>query len=93
MEKFTDLTAPACPIDIANLEALAGTPGAVVDALNGLLLHNTMDAHNPIDPQMRNSLISAMNAINDANQTTRNQKRARVAVYLVATSSQYDIQR
>jgi len=42
---------------------------------------------------MRASIITAMNAINDANVTTRNQKRARAAVYLVATSSQYDIQR
>ncbi|MEK6283551.1 MAG: DUF1800 domain-containing protein [Acidobacteriota bacterium] len=76
-------------IDIANLEALAVNPndGQVVDALNALLLHGTMN------PQMRTSIITAMNAINDSNLTTRHQKRARAAVYLVATSSQYDIQR
>ncbi|MGH9969126.1 MAG: DUF1800 domain-containing protein [Pyrinomonadaceae bacterium] len=76
-------------IDIANLEALAVNPndGQVADALNALLLHGTMH------PQMRTSIITAMNAINDANLTTRHQKRARAAVYLVATSSQYDIQR
>jgi uncharacterized protein (DUF1800 family) len=74
-------------IDIANLEALAGNPIDVVNALDALLLHGTMN------PQMRTSIVNAMNAINDANVTTRNQKRARVAVYLVATSSQYDIQR
>ena len=74
-------------IDIANLEALAGNPVDVVNALDALLLHGTMH------PQMRTSIITAMNAINDANVTTRNQKRARTAVYLVATSSQYDIQR
>jgi uncharacterized protein (DUF1800 family) len=74
-------------IDIANLEALAGNPSDVVNALDALLLHGTMQ------PQMRTSIITAMNAINDANVTTRNQKRARMAVYLVATSSQYDIQR
>ena len=74
-------------IDIANLEALAGNPIDVVNALDALLLHGTMH------PQMRTSIITAMNAINDANVTTRNQKRARTAVYLVATSSQYDIQR
>jgi len=34
-----------------------------------------------------------MNAINDAIVTTRNRKRAQVAIYLAATSSQYDIQR
>ncbi len=74
-------------IDISNLEALAGNPVDVVNALDALLLHGTMH------PQMRTSIITAMNAINDANITTRNQKRARTAVYLVATSSQYDIQR
>ena len=74
-------------IDIANLEALAGNPIDVVNALDALLLHGTMHA------QMRSSIVTAMNAINDANVTTRNQKRARTAVYLVATSSQYEIQR
>ncbi|HXS02075.1 MAG TPA: DUF1800 domain-containing protein [Pyrinomonadaceae bacterium] len=74
-------------IDIANLEALAGNPADVVNALDALLLHGTMNS------QMRSSIITAMNAINDANVTTRNQKRARMAVYLVATSSQYDVQR
>ena len=74
-------------IDIANLEALAGNPVDVVNALDALLLHGTMH------PQMRTSLVTAMNAINDANVTTRNQKRARTAVYLVTTSSQYDVQR
>ncbi|HEY8411957.1 MAG TPA: DUF1800 domain-containing protein [Pyrinomonadaceae bacterium] len=74
-------------IDISNLEALAGNPVDVVNALDALLLHGTMN------PQMRSSIITAMNAINDATVTTRNQKRARTAVYLVATSSQYDIQR
>jgi uncharacterized protein (DUF1800 family) len=74
-------------IDIANLEALAGNPVDVVNALDALLLHGTMHA------TMRSSIITAMSAINDANVTTRNQKRARMAVYLVATSSQYDVQR
>ena len=74
-------------IDIASLEALAGNPVDVVNVLDSLLLHGTMH------PQMRSSIVTAMNAINDANVTTRNQKRARTAVYLVATSSQYDIQR
>lgn len=74
-------------IDIANLEALAANPSDIADALNPLLFHGTMST------QMRTSLITAMSAINDANLTTRNQKRARVAVYLAATSSQFDIQR
>ena len=74
-------------IDIANLEALAGNPNDIADVLNTLLLHGTMSS------QVRTSLLTAMNAINDATVSTRNQKRARVAVYLATTSSQYDIQR
>jgi hypothetical protein len=74
-------------IDISNLEALAGNPADIADALNPLLFHGTMST------QVRTSLITAMNAINDVTIATRNQKRARVAVYLAATSSQYDIQR
>jgi len=74
-------------IDTSNLEALAGNPGDVADALNSLLLHGTMST------QVRNSIITAMNAINDSNTATRNQKRARVAIYLIGTASQYDIQR
>ena len=76
-------------IDIANLEAIAVNPsdGQIVDTLNSLVLHGTMST------AMRNSIITAMNAITDANLTQRHQKRARAAVYLVITSSQYDIQR
>lgn len=76
-------------IDISNLEALAVNPndGQVVDVLNALLFHGTMST------QMRTSIITAMNALNDVNLTVRHQKRARVAVYLAVTSSQYDIQR
>ena len=74
-------------IDLANLEALAGNPVDVVNVLDALLLHGTMN------PQMRTSIVNTLNAINDATVATRNQKRARTAVYLVASSSQYDIQR
>ena len=74
-------------IDMSNLEGMAGVPDNVLNALNSLLLHGTMST------QMRTSIVTAMNAINDADVNVRNQKRARAAVYLVATSPQYDIQR
>jgi len=76
-------------IDISNLEAMAVNPGdfQLTNTLNQLLFHGTMST------QVRDSIVTAMNAINDSNLTTRHQKRARVAVYLAATSSQYDIQR
>jgi uncharacterized protein (DUF1800 family) len=75
-------------LDLSTLEALSANPSALADQLNALLLHGTMST------QVRTSIINAMNAIttNDGNGTVA-QKRARVAVYLVATSSQYDIQR
>jgi uncharacterized protein (DUF1800 family) len=73
-------------VDLVTLEALSANPGLIADQLNALLLHGTMSA------QMRTSIINAMSAIptSDVNFV---RKRAQVAVYLVATSSQYDIQR
>jgi len=72
--------------DLASLEALASNPGAIADQLNALMLHGTMST------VMRNSLITAMNAIPTSDASFAH-KRAQVAAYLVATSSQYDIQR
>ncbi len=75
-------------LDLTDLEAIANAnPGAIADQLNALMLHGTMSA------AMRASLVTAMSAINDADVALRARKRARTAVYLVATSSQYDIQR
>ncbi|CAN5615141.1 hypothetical protein BH20ACI3_BH20ACI3_34590 [soil metagenome] len=73
-------------VDLANLEALASDPAAIADQLNALMLHGTMST------QMRTSLITAMNAIPTSDATFA-RKRAQVAAYLVATSSQFDIQR
>ena len=73
-------------LDLADLEALATNPGDIADRLNALLLHGTMST------QMRASLVTAMNAIPTTDANFR-RKRAQAAAYLVATSSQYDIQR
>jgi hypothetical protein len=73
-------------LDLASLEALASNPGDIVDQLNALMLHGTMSA------QMRSSIITAMNAIPTSDASFA-RKRAQAALYLVATSSQYDIQR
>jgi hypothetical protein len=70
-------------IDLSGLEALSGNPAQLVDALDELLLHGSMSA------AMRNSIIDAVSAVAVAN--TR--KRAGTALYLVATSSQYQVQR
>jgi uncharacterized protein (DUF1800 family) len=60
---------------------LASDPGALTDAIGGLLLHNTMSS------QMRASIVRAVAAVSATNPT----KRVRTAIYLVASSSQYQV--
>jgi hypothetical protein len=65
------------------MQALATNPAQLVDALNARLMHGTMS------PEMRQSIIDAVTAV----AVTNPLKRARTAVYLVATSSQYQVER
>jgi uncharacterized protein (DUF1800 family) len=67
-------------LDLTGLVELAGTPTRLVDELDLLLLHGTMSA------AMRDSILQAGAAADPL-------KRARAALYLVATSSQYQVQR
>lgn len=60
----------------------AGTQDAMVDYLNTYLLHGTMSS------QAKQSVLTAMTA---AGSSTKNQARA--ALYLVISSSQYQVQR
>jgi hypothetical protein len=59
------------------------TGGTLVDTLNSLMLHGSMS------PAMRTRIMEAVQAVPVSNPL----KRARTAVYLVATSSQYQVQR
>jgi uncharacterized protein (DUF1800 family) len=70
-------------LDLSTLQALAANPGQMVDALDALLMHGTMSA------EMRQSIVDAVSAVAATNPL----KRARTAVYLVATSSQYQVER
>jgi hypothetical protein len=70
-------------LDFSALQALASNPAALVDSLNVLLLHGTMSS------AMRGSIVGAVNAVTATNTL----KRARTAVYLVATSSQYQVEK
>jgi Protein of unknown function (DUF1800) len=70
-------------IDLSAIAALAGDPAQLVDALDDLLLHGSMSE------AMRKSVITAVSAVPAANTL----RRARTALYLVATSSQYQVQR
>lgn len=62
------------------LGVMAATPATLVDYLSMLLMHSKMPAN------MRSTIITAITSI-----TNNNAQRARVAVYLVITSSQYKI--
>ncbi|HEY0546329.1 MAG TPA: DUF1800 domain-containing protein [Pyrinomonadaceae bacterium] len=73
-------------ITMDRMQALAAadpTGGQLVDMLNRLMMHGSMSA------SMRSSIMQAVQAVAPANTL----KRAQTAVYLVATSSQYEVQR
>ncbi len=70
-------------LNLSPLTAISNDPGAMCDYLNDLLLHGTMST------AMRNRLITAITDVPATNPL----KRARTAVYLVVTSSQYQVQR
>jgi len=61
----------------------AGSPDQMIAALDTLFLHNTMS------DSMKQTILTAMNAVN----TTDTKNQARAAIYLVLSSSQYQVQR
>ncbi len=73
-------------INLADLQAIAAgdpTSSQLLDHLNTRMLHGTMS------PQMKTTLMTAVNAVAAADTLNR----ARTAVYLIATSSQFQVQR
>jgi uncharacterized protein (DUF1800 family) len=84
-------TIPAAPpnrptgtsIDLADWDALANDPEQLIASLNGLLLHGTMST------EMRDAIRAAVESI----PASAPRARVRTAVYLIATSSQYQVQR
>lgn len=79
-------------LDFSDLQALEGsdtTNSLLLDELSHRMLHNTMSA------QMKTTISTACNAVNLSNPPTPEQllNRVRMAVYLVGTSSQYQVQR
>ena len=69
-----------------DLEALAAadpTGNQLMDALNHKMMHGTMS------PQMRSTILTAVTSLAASNARARTQQ----AIYLIATSSQYQIQR
>ncbi len=70
-------------INLTELQLLASNPTNLVDRLNRLMMHGTMSL------EMQNSIVTAVSAVSSNNTLLR----ARQALYLVATSSQYQVQR
>ncbi len=73
-------------LDFSDLQALStadSTGGQLVDELNRRMMHGTMSA------QMRSTILTAVTNIAASDSLNR----SRQAVYLVATSSQYQVQR
>src|SRR5262249_35142478 len=70
-------------INLSVLAAIAGNPDALVKELDRILLHDYMSS------QMKTSILNAVNAISPSKPLLR----AQPALYLVGTSSQYQVQR
>jgi hypothetical protein len=70
-------------LNLAPYEALAGNPSSMVDELSRVLMNGSMSA------AMKAEVVQAVNAV----PATNARLRAQQAVYLVCTSSQYQVQR
>ena len=64
-----------------------GTPQNLVDALDTDMMHNTMSS------SVKSNIVTTITAITNANATTQAQQRTQTAIYLIATSSQYQMER
>ncbi|HNQ16258.1 MAG TPA: DUF1800 family protein, partial [Pyrinomonadaceae bacterium] len=69
--------------DLAAIAAADLTSNQLLDHLNARMMHGTMSA------QMKSTIQTAVNAVT----TTNPLSRAQTAVYLIATSSQFQVQR
>jgi hypothetical protein len=71
-------------VDFSDYAALASNPGALLDSLNTLMLHGEMSAG------MRSSILAALQAVPAG--STQKLQQARTAIYLIGTSSSYQVQ-
>jgi uncharacterized protein (DUF1800 family) len=68
--------------NFAPWDQLASNPAALVDALNETLMHNSMSS------AMRQTVINAVTSISNNNRL-----RVQTAIYIIASSMQYQVQR
>lgn len=69
--------------DLVNLATIDPSGNWLVDELNTRMMHGQMSA------AMKSTILPAVTAVSAADPTTR----TRTAIYLIATSSQYQVQR
>jgi uncharacterized protein (DUF1800 family) len=74
-------------VNYSSYTAMATNPQQLVDALNTKLMHGMMSS------QMNASIVATITAITNANATTQAQQRTQTAIYLVASSAQYQVER
>lgn len=70
-------------VNLSAFQSLASNPTNLVNELDRLMMHNTMSS------SMKTSIVNAVSSVSGANTLARTQ----MAVYLVASSSQYQIAR
>jgi uncharacterized protein (DUF1800 family) len=77
-------------ISFASYQAIltgGGTPQQLVDALNTRLMHGSMSS------AMNANIVATVTAITNANATTQALQRTQTAIYLIASSAQYQVER
>jgi hypothetical protein len=70
-------------LDFSNWQSQGGNPQGLVDSLNALMMHGAMS------DAMRAAIVQNVSNISASNPLLR----AQTAIYLVATSSQYQVER
>ena len=70
-------------VNYIRYQSLAGNPAQLADALNAGMMHGTMSQ------LVKNNIVTAVNSIAGSDPAGR----TRTAIYLVATSSQYQVER
>ncbi len=74
-------------VNFSAYQAMATNPQQLVDALNTRMMHGTMPA------AMNANIVAAVTAVTNGNATTQALQRTQTAIYLTATSSQYQVER
>lgn len=74
-------------LNFSAYQTLAGNPQQLVDAVDAMMMHNTMSQ------SMKSNIVQTVTNVTNANATTQARQRTQTAIYLVATSSQYQVER